>query len=527
MSDSRTPADPTKNSRLSVSTLVFSFLTMVSRVSGYLRDATIFIVFGAGGATDAFLVAFRIPNFLRRLFAEGAFTQAFLPVVAGVKANQGEAHARAVIARVAGGLSVIVSVVTVIGILTAPWLIIVFAPGFINDARFDLVGNMLRITFPYILFISLTALCAGVLNTYGRFAIPAFTPVLLNLVLIAAALWLAPHLDDPITALAWGVLIAGVAQLSVQVLALKKSGLLLMPRVDFSHPAVRRVMRLMVPAALATSVVQVNLLADTLIASLLAEGSISWLYLSDRFVELPVGVFAVALSTVLLPRLAKHSALGAGGQFNQTVSWGGSVVVVMAAPCMIGLIVLGEFIFISLVQYREFTATDVGMATASLMAYAIGLPAFMLAKVMSTALFARQDTRTPVRIAVVAMGVNIMLNISLVFVWRYAGWAAEHAALALATSVSSWLQCALLFRAVRRADYRVPPRLYRLVVQCVFAGLGMGVCLVALVPAADVWYGLDAGGRLLGLSGVVAGGAAAYVALLYTAGVRPRHLAAV
>lgn len=511
---------------LSASALVFSSLTMVSRALGYARDAVIFIVFGAGGITDAFLVAFRLPNFLRRLFAEGAFSQSFVPVLSDVKTREGRTQAREVIALVAGPLLVALGVITLIGVLVAPWLIVAFAPGFAGDARFDTAGDLLRITFPYILFISATALCSGALNTFGRFAVPALTPTLLNLSLIGAALWLAPRFDEPITALAWGVFVAGMAQLGVQLLALRRLGLLPRPRINLRHPAVRRVARLLWPAMLGSSVIQVNLLVDTIIASLLADGSISWLYLSDRFVELPVGLFAIALSVVLLPRLSQHYAAGDHGGFNRALSWGGGGVVLLALPCFAGLVILSEAILMTLMQYREFTDFDTRMASASLVAYTVGLPAFMLVKVLNAGLFSRQDTRLPTRIALVAMVANLVMNIAFVGVWRLSGWSAEHAALALATCFSAWLQCALLYRAVQRNGYALPAELRRIARQCLIATVVMAVLLLALTPDAGAWRAWSAVERGAALAGLVFAGAAAYAAVLYACGFRKHTLGA-
>ena len=524
MSEQATTRDPDKRSGLLASAGVFSSLTLVSRVLGYVRDAAIFIVFGAGGITDAFLVAFRFPNFLRRLFAEGAFSQAFVPVLADVKTRDGAEQAREVISRVAGPLLAVLGVITVIGILAAPWLIAVFAPGFVGDARFETAGDLLRITFPYIFFISATALCAGVLNTFGRFALPALAPALLNLSLIAAALWLAPYFDEPIHALAWGVFIAGVAQLGVHLIALKRLGLLPRPRIHLQHPAVKRVTNLMAPALLGSSVIQVNLLIDTVIASLLADGSISWLYLSDRFVELPVGLFAIALSVVLLPRLSQHHSTGDHSRFNDALSWGGGGVILLALPCFAGLVILGDALFATLLQYREFTDFDTRMAAASLTAYALGLPAFMLVKVLNAGLFARQDTRLPTRIAVIAMLANLAMNLAFLGVWRLAGWGAEHAALALATCLAAWLQCRLLYLGVKRKGYAIPADLWRTGRRCLIATAVMAAVLLAVTPDAAAWRAWTALERIAALFGLVAAGALIYAATLYAVGFRKRML---
>ena len=515
-----TKPDPSKRHKLSFSAFVFSSLTMVSRGLGYIRDAVIFIIFGAGGITDAFLVAFRLPNFLRRLFAEGAFSQAFVPVLSDVKTREGLAQAHATISRIAGPMLLALTVITFIGILGAPLLITIFAPGFIGDTRFDITVDLLRITAPYIFFISLTAMGTGILNTFGRFAIPALMPTLLNVSLIVAALWFAPYFDQPITALAWGVFVGGALQLGVQLIELKRLGLLPRPRIDLSHPAVKRVVLLMGPAIIGSSVIQINLLIDTLIASLLKDGSISWLYLSDRFVELPVGIFAIALSVVLLPRLSQHHSEGDDAQFNQTLNWGSGGVLLIALPCFAGLIILGEVIFMSLLQYRSFTDFDTQMATASLIAYSLGLPAFMFVKVLNAALFARQNTRAPTRIALIAMGANVIMNLSFLGLWFLAEWRAEHAALALATCLAAWLQCYLLLRATQKNNYRIPASLWRILWQCLAATAVMSAVLFALLPGVDVWRAWTVIERVGALAGLIVCAMIVYTLILYITGFR-------
>src|SRR5690606_17078830 len=305
------------------STLVFSGLTFLSRLSGYARDMVQSHVFGASGLTDAFVVAYRIPNFLRRIFAEGAFAQAFVPVFSAARERGDRQALKALLDRVAGTLCAAVLVVTGIGVLCAPWLVNVFAPGYAGDAlRHAAAGDMLRITFPYLFFISLVALSGGVLNSFNRFAIPALTPILHNLAVIAAALWLAPLLEVPVYALAWGVFAAGALQLLVQIPALARLGLLPRPRPGLRDPGVRRILRLMGPAVLSASVSQVNLLVGTAFASLLAAGSQTWLYLADRLLEFPIGMFGVALGTVLLPTLSRRHAAEDAEGFAQGIDWG-------------------------------------------------------------------------------------------------------------------------------------------------------------------------------------------------------------
>ena len=511
--------------KLLKSTASFSLLTMLSRALGYARDAIIFIAFGAGGATDAFLVAFRLPNLMRRLFGEGALSQAFVPVFQEYKKHRSAAELHRFADCAAGTLGIILLVITAVGILAAPVLIAIFAPGFIDEGdRFDLSAQMLRITFPYLLFISLTALAAGILNSYGHFGAPAFTPVLMNLSLITATLWVAPKMDEPITALAWGVLIAGIVQLLFVVLWLRRIGWTVRFRLDFYHKGIRRVGRLMLPAVFSSAIVQVNLLFDTLIASFLIAGSISWLYISDRFVELPMGVFGIAISTVLLARLSAHRAATDLRRFQQTMDWGLRLAMTLAFPCVVGLIVLAQPILISLIQYRQFTSDDTLMVSISLIAYALGLPMFMLIKIFSCAFYAHQNTKLPMRIAVVAMLSNIALNIVLVLLWQHIGWLAPHAALALATSLSALLNSLLLYRAlVRHRIFRINIETSKLIKKTLVASLAMGLLLISIMRWLPDWNTWNAPYRVGMLAVMVALGAGFYFIGLLLLKVRLRE----
>ncbi|MCG5534774.1 murein biosynthesis integral membrane protein MurJ [Ectothiorhodospira mobilis] len=513
-------------SRLLRSTAIVSAMTLVSRLFGYVRDMVLAVTFGASGATDAFFVAFRIPNFLRRLFAEGAFSQAFVPVFAEYRQRHGRAALQDLLDHVSGTLTVVLLLTTAAGILAAPWLIHLFAPGFGGDTgQHALAAQMLRITFPYLLFISLTAMAGGILNSVGRFAVPAFTPVLLNLALIGAALLAAPHFDEPVVALAWGVFIAGAAQLLFQVPFLVRQGLLPRPRLRRGHEGVSRIIRLMLPALLGTSVVQVNLLVDTLIASFLATGSISWLYFSDRFVELPLALFGIAIGTVILPRLSGEHSARDPAAFTRTLDWALRLSVLIALPAALGLVLLATPILAALIQYREFLATDTAMAALSLMAYALGLPAFILIKVLAPGYFARQDTRTPVQVAVIAMLANMVLNLALVVPWVLLDWPGPHAGLALATSLSAYLNAALLYRGLRHTGIFSPlPGWTGLGLRILPALAVMATVLWSLTPAAAQWTQWEAPLRVAALLGLVAAGAAAYGGMLLAAGVRPRQL---
>jgi len=513
--------------RLFKSTLTVGSMTMLSRVLGLLRDVVLARLFGAGAGADAFFVAFRIPNFLRRLFAEGAFSQAFVPVLSEYKTRRDDAEVHRLLAHVSGMLMVVLFVVTLVGVIGAPLLITVFAPGFIDDGdKFSLTVAMVRITFPYILFISLTALAGGVLNSYGRFAVPAVTPVLLNLSLIAAALWLAPQMEHPAMALAWGVFIAGAAQLLFQLPFLARLGLLPRPRLNpwrnRHHEGVRQIGRLMMPAIFGSSIVQINLLFDTLIASFLATGSVSWLYYSDRLVEFPLGVFGIALATVILPALSRQHASTAMADYARTLDWGLRLVVLIGLPAALGLLVLAGPMVVAIYQYGEFSAHDVLMARASLMAYATGLMGFILIKVLAAAYYARQDTKTPVRIGIIAMLVNMVLNVIFVVPWVWLDSPAPHAGLALATSLSAFVNATLLYRGLsRQGILRLEPGWPGFLLRVLLATLFMSGVLFWGSGSVDSWLQVSLVERVSRLVLWVGIGAMVYFAVLALLGVRP------
>jgi putative peptidoglycan lipid II flippase len=341
-------------------------MTFLSRLLGLARDIVIARFFSASDAADAFFVAFKIPNFLRRLFAEGAFSLAFVPVLTEYRNNYTAAQTRDLIDRVAGTLGFILLLLSLFGVIASPLLIGVFAAGFIDQpAKFDLTADMLRITFPYILLISMTAMSGGMLNTWKRFAVPAFTPVLLNLSMIGCAVYLSPRLDLPITALAWGVLIAGVAQLLFQLPFLYREGLLPRPKWGWRHEGVQKIIRLMIPALFGSSVAQINLLFDTFIASFLVTGSVSWLYYSDRLLEFPLGVFGIALATVVLPNLSEAHYKKGATHFNDTLRWAIQLSLLIAVPATFGLFLLAQPILATLFQYGAFSANDSIMAATA------------------------------------------------------------------------------------------------------------------------------------------------------------------
>ena len=507
-------------------TAVVSGMTFVSRILGLVRDMVFTRIFGADAATDAFLVAFKIPNFLRRLFAEGAFSQAFVPVLTEYKTRADQAEVQDLAAHVAGTLAGILFLLTVVAVLAAPVLVMIFAPGFIGQAaKFDLTAAMLRVTFPYILFISLTAFASGILNSYGRFAIPAFTPVLLNLCLIAAALWGAPLMAEPITALAWGVFIAGVLQLAFQLPAVARLGLLHRPRWGWRHRGVRKILKLMLPGIFGSSVMQINLLFDTLIASFLVSGSVTWLYLSDRMVELPLGIFGIALATVILPNLSEKHAQADPRAFSHMLDWALRWVLIIGVPCAVGLAVLAGPILATLFMYGDFSARDVQMAQMSLWAYSFGLLGFTLVKVLAPGYFARQDTKTPVKVGIIAMVTNMGFNIIFVVTMVQLAIPGAHAGLALATSMSAFLNAGLLLRGLLRQGVYQPDHGWRrLFGQVLLASVIM--CGLLWWLGGDLASWLEAGSRerIGQLVLLVAAGVAVYFVVLWLSGVRLRDL---
>ncbi len=515
---------------LSASIATVGANTLVSRILGFIRDLVVARIFGADAATDAFFVAFRIPNVMRRLFAEGAFSMAFVPMLNEYRERRGQAALKSYVDDMAGTLSAALLVVTAVGVLAAPVLVLVFAPGFGDSAgQRELAAEMLRLTFPYVLFISLTAFAGGILNTYERFGVPAFTPVLLNLSLIGCALYLAPMLDSPIVALAWGVLIAGIAQLAFQLPFLVRLGLLPRPRFNLRNPGVRRTIRLMGPALFGASVGQLNLLLGTVLASFLASGSISWLYYSDRMMEFPLGILGAALGTVILPRLAQRHAAEDADAFSHTLDWALRWVLLIGVPAAVGLAVLAGPVIGALFYSVHpeggasgaFTADDVRMTSLSLMAYAAGLVGFMGVRVLAPGYYARQEMRAPVRIAVIAVAANAALSLALMIPLGHVG-------LALATTLSAFVNAGLLLRGLLAAGiYRPAPGWGALLVRGLAASLIMGIAILwgsgTTIGGLDAWLALEDGARAGHLVLWIVIGAVVYASSLLLTGVRPGH----
>lgn len=507
-------------------TALVGVLTLLSRVLGFLRDLVFAQKFGASVATDAFYVAFRIPNFMRRLFAEGSFSLAFVPVLAEFKAGGDRQALRHFIDHVCGTLAAILLLVVGIGILAAPGFVSVFAPGFLDKPeKFALTVDLLRVTFPYILLISLAGFAGGILNSFSRFALPALSPVLLNIALIAAALWAAPYFDQPVMALAWGVLLGGVLQLLMQIPGLLRLGLLPRPRWGWRDSGVRKVLTLMIPTLFGSSVAQVNLLIDTLIASFLVTGSVTWLYYTDRLLEFPLGIFGVALGTVILPHLSGRHAERDPAGFSHSIDWALRLGLFIALPTMVLLVLLAEAMFWTLFGYGRFTALDAQMSALSLAALSIGLPAFIAVKVLAPAFYARQDTRTPVKAGIASMLSNIVMNGLFVALWWWAGKPGAHAGLALSSGLAGYINAGLLFYWLRKAGvYQAVAGWWRFGLALTVATLACALAVYWVRESLPPLPGLTAPGRLLALSAAVAAGGISYLMVALACGLRPRHL---
>ncbi|MBI3546346.1 MAG: murein biosynthesis integral membrane protein MurJ [Gammaproteobacteria bacterium] len=498
-------------------------MTLVSRISGLVRDMLFASLIGAGVgvAADAFYVAFRIPNFLRRIFGEGAFSQSFVPVFTEYKTKYSAEEARVFVDHMTGILGVILFGVTLAGVIAAPILVMVLAPGFLDEPhKYHLTVQMLRITFPYLLFISLVAMAAGVLNTYGRFGAAAFTPVLLNLSMIGAAVWLAPRMQEPVVALAWGVFIAGVVQLLFQVPFLRGIKMLPRPRLHLRerHDGVARVFKLMLPAIFGVSISQINMLVNTLLASFLVTGSVSWLYYSDRLMEFPLGVFGIALATVILPSLARRHARNSHEEFSHMLDWGLRWVCLIGIPASVALIILSVPLLMTLFHFGAFGANDVRMSANALMAFALGLLAFIMIKVLAPGFYARQDTKTPMRIGVVSLVVNIVLSLLLVIPLKHVG-------LALAISISAFVNAGLLFLTLRRHKvYRPLPGWGFFLARIFIASAVMGAILFWGVGDFDSWLHASAMHRAYRLSIWVVVGVLVYLLTVSALGVRLAQL---
>lgn len=506
------------------STFIVSAMTMLSRVLGLVRDMVLLNVFGAGKDFDTFVVAFRIPNFFRRLFAEGAFSQAFIPVLTEYKTTKLHAEVQILISRVFGCLLMVMSLLTLISMIIAPVILYIYAPGFHSDpAKFDLAVDMFRLTIPYLMFMSLTAFASSILNSYGSFASPAFSPVLLNVAMIAGAWWLTPYMAQPIMALGWAVVAAGVLQLAIQIPELWKKKLLIPPKVDFKHEGVDRILKLMLPALFGVSVTQINLLLNTIWASFMQDGSVSWLYSAERMTELPLGLIGVAIGTVILPSLSMSKAEQDQAKFRRMLDWAARVIVLVGVPASIALFMLSTPIIQALFQHGAFDARDTQMTALALQCMSGGVLAFMLIKVFAPGFYAIQDTKTPVRVGLMAVAANAILNVIFIGIFKLIDWQAEHMALAIASSGSALVNAGMLYFYLHKKDiFRFGAHWKKLFIQFAIANIAM----IAALWCALTWYdgSVSQWIRILEVVGLCLVGVIAYAVALLASGFRPRHL---
>lgn len=514
--------------RLLKSGMIVSAMTFISRVLGLVRDVVVANLMGAGASADVFFFANKIPNFLRRLFAEGAFSQAFVPVLTESHAQGDMDKTRELIARAAGTLGVIVSIVTILGVLGSGVVTAVFGFGWFLDwmhggpaaAKFELASVMLKITFPYLWFITFVALSGAILNTLGKFAVSSFTPVFLNVMIILAAWFISPQMEMPEIGLSIGVFLGGLVQFLFQIPFLIKAGVMVKPKWGWRDPGVVKIRTLMIPALFGVSVSQINLLFDTFIASFLQTGSISWLYYSDRLLEFPLGLFGIAIATVILPALSRKHVDAQSEGFAQTMDWGVRMVILLGLPAMLGLMVLAKPMLMVLFMRGEFSPQDVHQASLSLFAYASGLLNFMLIKVLAPGYYSRQDTKTPVKYGIIAMVTNMVFNAIFAYFYGYVG-------LAIATALSAFVNMVLLYRGLHIAGvYQITKRTVFFIIRLVIAGAAMVAAILWQLEDMSVWLDWSFAHRIGVLGMLIALGAVVYLVVLFLTGARLKDLKA-
>ncbi|WP_414828013.1 murein biosynthesis integral membrane protein MurJ [Alteromonas sp. H39] len=514
--------------KLIKSGLVVSLMTLVSRVLGLARDVVVARLMGDGAAADVFFFANKIPNFLRRLFAEGAFAQAFIPVLTEVHQQDDKRDLREFVAKVSGTLGAIVFVVSLLGVIASPVLAALFGTGWFvawwegepDGQKFELASTMLKITFPYLAFISLTGLAGAILNTLNKFAVAAFTPVLLNVCIIAFAVYMAPNIDQPAYALAWGVFVGGIVQLLFQLPFLFRAGLLVKPKWGWHDPHVVKVRTLMIPALFGVSVGQINLLFDTFIASFLMTGSISWLYYSDRLLEFPLGLFGIAIATVILPTLSRNHVAKNPAAFSGNMDWAVRMVCVLGIPAAVGLGTMAEPILTVIFQRGAFTAETARMASYSLTAYSFGLISFMLVKVLAPGFYSRQDTKTPVKFGIWCMVANMVFNVVLAIPYGYIG-------LAIATSMSATMNAVLLYITLHKQGVFSASRDTVLFVLRILIACTAMAALILYRDKGDAFYALDLTTQILNVAITILLAAGVFGLVLLILGARPRHFRAI
>ena len=509
-------------------TAIVSIFTMLSRIFGYIRDAVMFIfISNSSGALDSFFVAFRIPNFFRRIFGEGALSTAYIPVLSDYKNKNDKEEVREFINSSITTITIILIIISIIGVLVAPILIYIIAPGFVGSehGQYDLSVALLKITFPYMLFICLTAVAGSILNTYENFSYPAITPVILNLILILSVLFGAPYFDEPVFALAWGLLLGGIIQLAFQIYPILKLGLLPKFKINTKHPGLIKIKKIMIPMIFGSSVTQINMIIDTVIASFLITGSIGWLYMSDRFVELPLALFGISIATVLLPKLSEFYSNSNSESYNSTINWGLKLGILISLPTTIGLILLSKPILITLLQYKEFTLNDMHMTSISLIAFAFGLPGMIGAKILITNYYSRKDTRYPVKAALIAVACNFILNISFVIYLIKTNFNGVHVGLALATSISAYINFYFLFTNARKTKILVMDRtIGNIFVKSLVATFIMSLFILYFNLDVESWVNLELFERLTKLFLIIIFSIIIYFILLITFKISPKNI---
>ena len=511
------------SSKILKSAFIVSAMTFISRISGLIRDIALANYLGSGAAADAFFVAFRIPNLFRRVFAEGAFSLAFVPVFSQYHHTRSELQTREFVNRMLARLGLAVFLVCVLGVVFSDQLIGLIAPGFKADPeKFKMASDALRITFPYLFFISLVAMAAGIFNTFDRFAIPAITPVLLNICLIIAAVVFVPGHQNPTVVLAIAVCLSGLLQLLIQIPFLKKQAILPMPSfkpaTDKQSDGVKRVFKLMLPVIYGSSVAQINSIINTVLASFLVTGSVSWLYYSDRLMEFPLALFVLAIATVILPNLSKQHSEGNTKEFSRLLDWGLRVVLLIVVPAVVGMFVLSGPLMATLFQYNEFTAHDTLMSSASLKAYSFALIGLAFVKVLAPGFYARQDTKTPVKIGVIAMLANLVF--ALILVWPY-----KHVGLATAFTLSAWVNAILLLLLLLRLKFYIPePGWPSYLLKLLVAACIMGVIVYYGAGDDQQWIDYTMIERISKMTLWVLIGMTSFVVLSYAMGIKIKQL---
>ena len=508
------------------STFVVSGNTLLSRISGLVRDMVVAHFFEVGKGTDAFFIAFKIPNFLRRLFGEGAFSQAFVPVLSEYKVKRSKDEVTGLISSTAGTLGAVLLLLCIISYIGAPLIVTGIAWGFIDQPeKLALTSDMFKITIWYILFISLTALSSGVLNSYGKFGVPAFTPILLNLCLIIGTFLFHQRFDEPVKVLAWGVFVAGILQFAWQLPFIARLGLLRLPKWGWRDSGVRKILRLMGPGILGSSVMQINLLFDIFIASFLITGSITWLYYADRMLEFPLGVFGIAMATVILPHLSAKHASSDPREFSHTIDWAMRWVLIIGVPASVALYYLAEPVLSTLFLHGKFKAYDISMMALALQIYTIGLVAHMFVKILAPGYFARQDTKTPVKYAMVALFTNMILNVVFVVTMLQLDIKGAHAGLALATACSGIVNAGLLWWGLRKQGVLIHEKAwFKLLAQVFIATLAMFLVLYFLTGDKTHWYGETIYGRIAQLAIIVPAGILTYFLIMRLTGLKLSEL---